>query len=125
MSNIVSNTASTHIQNLLALALNNAILQKKPALFGIFLRGGTFGRFKRYNWAFCPNRPARESPGTWNKLYKFLIQPHANQRHHVIGLTVRCEFAMWLGKWNAQVVDNYNKRTTKEVKTGTDNSKHD
>ena len=121
MTNIVSNTALAHVQNLLALALDNAILQKNLH----FLRGGTFGRFKRYNWAFRPSRIARESPVTWKKLYKLLIQLHANQRHHVIGLTVKCEFAMWLGKWNAQVVDNYNKRTTKEVKTGTDNSKHD
>ena len=57
MTNIVSNKASTHTQNLFVLALDNCIIKrkKKPALFG----GGTFGKLKWYNSAF---RPAGESP---------------------------------------------------------------
>ena len=53
MTNITSNKASTHTQNLLALALYNAT-NKKPALFAFFGEG-TFGRPKRYNWAFRPS----------------------------------------------------------------------
>ena len=38
MTNIVSNKDLTYTQNLLALALHNAIKQRKPALFSIFWR---------------------------------------------------------------------------------------
>ena len=60
MTKIVSNKAATYIQNLLALALDNVIKQKKPEFFEIFV-GETFARLKRYNWAFRPSRPAWES----------------------------------------------------------------
>ena len=47
MSNIVSSTASTQIQNLLTLALDNAILQKKNLHFLAFFCGeGLLGGLK-------------------------------------------------------------------------------
>ena len=43
MTNIVSNKVGTHIQNVLALALDNAIKQKESCTFWHFLREGNLG----------------------------------------------------------------------------------
>ena len=43
MTNIVSNKVGTHIQNVLGLALDNAIKQKESCTFWHFLREGNLG----------------------------------------------------------------------------------